>query len=39
MKGISFEMKKNYEQNRKFCVVEVDTLVVRALLIAGILKV
>ena len=26
MKEISFKMRKNYEQNRKFCVVEVETL-------------
>ena len=26
MKEISFKMRKNYEQNRKFCVVKVETL-------------
>ena len=26
MKEISFQMRKNYEQNRKFCVVKVETL-------------
>ena len=27
MKEISFKMRKNYEQNRKFCVVKVETLI------------
>ena len=27
MKEISFKIRKNYEQNRKFCVVKVETLV------------
>ena len=26
MKEILFKMRKNYEQNRKFCVVKVETL-------------
>ena len=26
MKEISFKMRKNYEQNRKFCAVKVETL-------------
>ena len=26
MKEISFKIRKNYEQNRKFCVVKVETL-------------
>ena len=26
MKEISFKMRKNYKQNRKFCVVKVETL-------------
>ena len=28
MKEISFKMRKNYEQNRKFCVVKVETLLI-----------
>ena len=31
MKEISFKMGKNYEQNRKFCVVKVETLNLRIL--------
>ena len=27
MKEISFKMRKNYERNRKFCVVKVETLI------------
>ena len=28
MKEISFKMRKNYEQSRKFCVVKVETLII-----------
>ena len=36
MKEISFKMGKNYEQNRKFCVVKVETLTPGPVFFAGV---
>ena len=35
MKEISFKMRKNYELNRKFCAVKVETLFINSNLILG----